>query len=97
METARPRAACEREGASAPKDGFATISGDRADLEFRRSQRSLRLAAVSRLQSRASSLWTDEPNDHAGPNQRPLREFAGCLRCPQRSRSGSLPNHVPIR
>src|SRR6476619_6964690 len=49
----------------------------RADLEFRRSQRSLRLAAVSRLQSRASSLWTDEPNDDAGPNQRPLREFAG--------------------
>ena len=50
---------------------------DRADLEFWRSQKSLRLAAVSRLQSGANSLRTDEPNDHAGPNQRPVREFTG--------------------
>ena len=53
------------------------LLGDRADLEFWRSQKSLRLAAVSRLQSRASSLRPDEQNDHAGPNQRPVREFAG--------------------
>ena len=58
-------------------DGFATFSCDRASLESRRSQRSFRLVAGSRLQSRASSLRTDEPNDHAGPNQRPAGEFAG--------------------
>ena len=46
----------------------------RADLEFCRSQRTLRLAAVSRLQSGANSLRTDEPNGHVGPNQRPVRE-----------------------
>ena len=44
---------------------------------FWRSQKSFRLAAVSRLQSRASSLRTDEQNDHAGPHQRPASEFAG--------------------
>ena len=49
----------------------------RADLEFWRNQRSLRLAAVSRLQSGPSSLRTDEPNDHVGPNQRPVGEVTG--------------------
>ena len=59
------------------QDGCAIFFGHRADFEFRRSYKRFRLAAATRLQSRANSLWTHESNDHARPNQRAAGECAG--------------------